>query len=649
MKNEDFATAIGKHEMNNKDMKQKMRDVKWMMMRGLGAAFFILHSSFFISCSSDWRDGIAPSTGTGGTGGDAVTFSTVVSASRQATRASKTIINRGETTLRPTASDNGRQVGIFGCYTGQYHWEQLQKLAVAMSDEALSDEALSDEEYTALHALADFSGFADKNALQLAAPGILNKYYSANQMYNVPATVQADGSLTYTPQQFWPNNPLTNDATQHEYMTFWAYYPWNATSTMGKYGISITDETTGLGMGMGKVKFTMNPDASQHNDFLISAPVMDCNRDKYALERTSNTPTYAPKPVQFTLYHMLAQVRMYAYIVGKDKMVYTGDADATWFDNWAVDGTIMDEWGNVYTKKGDNQVEQTTRKKELSDADITKYDCGDLTKEKFLALGLKVPDESQCVRWERKDVWDLNHTRRRADITYSMEFNNIHTTAEFYPRYYGGGVVGISYDPPTTLGSTTVNHYIMNPYWFTFKDGKRERLNDNYMFDYFEDTPVAKHLNATTTMTGYDDVDGWDWTGYDGYDDVNGWDWTGTSDPLAYLRGKSDSELSELSESSESSKPSKHYNFAPGNIILVVPQTLRDDDVPHVVITAKDNTDPTKTARVTINLLKMGISWESGYIYCYAFLDDLRPGDDKVRGPESVTVHFNTNWYTDQW
>jgi len=623
MKNEEFATAIGEHEMNNKDMKQKMRDVKWMMMRGLGAAFFILHSSFFISCSSDWRDGIAPSTATGSGSGDAaVTFSTVVSASRQATRASKTIINRGETTLRPTASDNGRQVGIFGCYTGQYHWEQLQKLAVAMSDEALSD-----EEYTALHALADFSGFADKNALQSAAPGILNKYYSANQMYNVPATVQADGSLTYTPQQFWPNNPLTNDATQHEYMTFWAYYPWNATSTMGEYGISITDETTRLGTGMGKVKFTMNPDASQHNDFLISAPVMDCNRDKYALERTSNDPTYAPKPVQFTLYHLLAQVRMYAYIVGKDKMVYQQEdgkdkvTDETWFaTDW---GTIKDEWGNEYTKIDDNTVEQTTTGKP------------NLTKEKFLDLGLKVPDESQCVRWKRKDVWDLNHTRRRADITYSMEFNNIHTTAEFYPRYYGGGVVGISYDPPTTLGSTTVNHYIMNPYWFTFKDGKRERLNDNYMFDYFEDTPVAKHLNATKTMTGYDDVDGWNWEG--------------TTDPLDYLSSKTDDEKAELSESSESSKPSKHYNFAPGNIILVVPQTLRDDDVPHVVITAKDNTDPTKTARVTINLLKMGISWESGYIYCYAFLDDLRPGDDKVRGPESITVHFNTNWYTDQW
>jgi hypothetical protein len=45
----------------------------------------------------------------------------------------------------------------------------------------------------------------------------------------------------------------------------------------------------------------------------------------------------------------------------------------------------------------------------------------------------------------------------------------------------------------------------------------------------------------------------------------------------------------------------------------------------------------------------MGISWQSGFIYCYAFLDDLRPGDDKVRGPESITVLFNSNWYTDQW
>lgn len=616
------------------------------------AQHFIFNISYLIvsvvlaACSSDWRDGIAPSTDGEGSN-DAVAFSTVVSASRQATRASKTIIHKGETTLRPTASNSGLQVGLYGCYTGQYHWEQLQKLADAMSNGELSD-----DEFTALHALTDFSGFADKTTLTNKASGLLRDYYSANQMYNVPATVQADGTLTYTPLQFWPNNPLTSNATQHEYMTFWAYYPWNATSTMGQYGISITDETTGLGTGMGKVKFTMNPDASQHNDFLISAPVMDCNRDKYALERTSNAPTYAPKPVQFRLYHLLAQVRMYAYIRGDDKMVYQKDGegndkvvDDTWFSTWAVNGTIKDAWGNVYTKVYANgtdatdgyAVERSTQKAAFP----TEF-AANLTKEQFLALGLKVPDETKCIRWKRKeDVWDLNHARRRADITYSMEFNNIHTTAEFFPQYYGGGVVGINYTPATTLGSTTVKDYIMNPYWFTFKDGKRERLNDNYMFDYFEDTPVGKSpaIDATTAMTGYNDVDGINWSSL-------------TPDPLDYLRTKNDDEKKEIASISDNTK---HYNFAPGNIILVVPQKLNDDDVPNVVITAKGSTTTNgadsgeQTAKVTINLLKMGISWESGYIYCYAFLDDLRPGDDKVRGPESITVLFNSEWYTDQW
>jgi hypothetical protein len=48
-------------------------------------------------------------------------------------------------------------------------------------------------------------------------------------------------------------------------------------------------------------------------------------------------------------------------------------------------------------------------------------------------------------------------------------------------------------------------------------------------------------------------------------------------------------------------------------------------------------------------MLKMGLHWESGYIYCYAFLDELRPGDDKVRGPESITTIFDPTKWTDQW
>ncbi len=538
---------------------------------------------------------------------DGIAFSSVVIASRQATRADGTILNLGETTLSEDA-----EVGIFGAYTGQNTWSSLVTLSKKVSPTT------------------------DETAL-------LEKYYMANLLFNSKATVGADGkTLTYSPLRFWPNNVLTSgdEAGQHEYATFWAYYPYNETSSVGTYGIAITESSMGAKKGMGRVKFTMHTDAADQNDFLISAPVTDCNRDKYPLLRTDNTPTYDPKPVQFRLYHMLAQVRFYAIVAGMDKMVYekVGDkdkvAEETWFDSWDVNGTITDPWGNVYTKKEDNAVERTTQK----DAFPSEF-AANLTKAEFVALGLKVPDESKCERWERTSDWDVSHSHRLANITYTLELNNIHTSATFFPSYDGEGKnATIDYETASALSSVTINDYVINPYWFTFQDGKRVRLNDNYMFGYYEDTPVKKQLNATTTMTGYDDVDG-----------VN---WTGTSDPLKYLEGKTDAEKEKLQ--GKGSHASDHYNYYPGNILLVVPQSLTDEDVPHVVIkasgaTTKNGVPGTATAKVTINMLKMGISWESGYIYCYAILDDLRPGDDKVRGPESIVPSFNSNWYTDQW
>ena len=431
-----------------------MKKIQWRcdsshLMAGLTFALALT------ACQSDVLDG-GSSTTIDSSDKQAIVFNSSINSIRQATRADNTVINKGETMLLPTLTTE-KKVGLFGCYTGQYTWAELVGLSLK--------ENPTDEE---------------KN--------ILNKYYSANQMYNVPATIGENGSLTYTPLSFWPNNKLPDPATEHEYMTFWAYYPYNETSTLGEYGISMTndEEGTGQGKGMGKVKFTMHADAAKQNDFLISAPVVDCNRDKYMLLRTNDTPTYDPKPVQFRLYHMLAQVRFYSYIRGDDKMVYTGDADEAWFnDSWDVNETITDAYGNVYTKKGDDAVERTTQKAAFP----TEFE-DNLTKEQFLALGLKVPDESKCVRWDRTGgVWDINHTRRRANITYTMQLNNIKTTVTLYPKYSASGTT-IAFDEPTTLGSATVTSYIMNPYWFTFQDGQRIRLNDNYMFGYFEDTPV---------------------------------------------------------------------------------------------------------------------------------------------------------------
>ena len=550
-----------------------------------------------------------------------VTFTHNVVASQQATRADETILNKGETSI-----ETGKHVGIFGCYTGQNKWEDLVKLSKEEKETPTDDGTKT-----------------------------LKEYYTANQMYNVQATVGEGGTLTCSPQIFWPNNPLTADPSQHEYMTFWAYYPYNPTSSMGTYGIAITEETMGKGSGMGKVNFTMHPDASQQNDFLISAPVTDCNRDKYPLERVTNTPTYEPKPVPFRLYHMLAQVRIYAYIRGTDKMVYK-ENPATAADLTAAttkyfrksDGltSVVPEGG--WLQEGDVVNSITITSDNINDYGDSKPAVMDQYGTWIeLKVGDKVPDESQCVRWNRTDVWDVTHTRRRADINYTLEFNNVKTSASFYPVYDGDGKnATIGHDPAKTLGSATVNHYVMNPYWFTFQDGKRVRLNDNYMFGYYEDTPVANQFNATTKSTLHTATSA---AGMSDYDDYDGKNWTGTDDPLAYLKYKGETEKNEIK-----GKNGKHYNFATGNILLMVPQKLNDDDVPNVVITATgptttNGTSGTATAKVTINMLKMGISWESGFIYCYAFLDELCPGDDKVRGPESITVLFNSNWYTDQW
>ena len=596
-------------------------------------------------CKNDY-DFVGSGTGQTKETSDAVAFSAYVSSSRQASRANATIVNKGETTLLPTETSN-RRVGIFGCYTGKYTWKEL----VTLSQKANPTDAEKE---------------------------ILNQYYSSNLMFNVPANINNDGSLSYSPLQFWSNNPLPSPATGHEYMTFWAYYPFNESSTLGEFGISMTndDEGTGRGKGMGKVKFTMHADAANHNDFLISAPVTDCNRDKYMLQRTDNTPSYDPKPVQFRLYHMLAQVRFYAYIRGDDKMVYKDEdhdgepdkADQAWL-NGLENGsttTIIDDYGDVFEIKKSGSTYNITNwsLKSVFDSDPK----ATLSKEQFLDLNLKVPDEEKCVRWLRTNpaIWDLNHARRRANITYELQLNNIRTTSTFYPHYYydlGSDAVSIDVTPPAALGSVTVKHYIMNPYWFTFQNGKRIRLNDNYMFGHFEDTPVGKHLNASTELSGYDDVDGIDWSAlastYDVTQAPNDVSNPSVVDPLGYLKDHNQhTELHPLATEGT------HYNYAPGNILLVVPQELSDEDVPHVIITAKGkrgvwnsstkkwNTAETAedlTARVTVNLLKMGISWQSGFIYCYAFLDDLKPGDDKVRGPESITTLFNKEWYTDQW
>ena len=576
----------------------------------------LLATLMFCSCS-DWVDDIddpepeLPAQDIG------ITFSGNVSTAPGFTRADGSIVNLNETSLRPSTPHtyyradasgyvNPKGVeatfyaGIFGCYTGQYKWSELVKMAKSKPE----DNTQQDGEVDGTQ--QDGEG-GDTTQEQ----DILSSHYTANLFFNQKANIlerneEGVNALTYTPQHFWPNNKLTADDSQHEYVTFWAYYPYNPTSSMGQYGITTN---TSKGQGMGRVSFTMHPDASQQVDFMMSAPIVDCNRDKYPLIST-NENQYTPKPVPFKFNHMLAQVRIYAYINAYDNIEYEQDEDGNdivaneeWYNKWKIGGTIIDAFGNVYTKKSDDIVEQTTQKDAFGETEFP-----DLTKEDFLALKLKVPKEGgdrQC--WTREDVWDESHTRRRASLKYQLSLNNIKSSTEFYPVYdNNGNFVTMTHEEATALSSATINRYIMNPYWFQLSP--TTKLNDTYMFGYYEDKREDE------------------------------------SDPLGYLRNADD-----LRELADVDNDQLHYNFSPGNILLVVPQKLKDEDVPHITLTVTDTKNPNMSAKLTINMLKMNITWESGYIYCYAIIDDLKPGDDKVQGPESITVVVNNKDYTDQW
>ena len=575
--------------MKNKRMKKHINHHGWMCC-GFAAAVALL------TACSDWRDGIP----TNNSEKDAIAFSGTVVASSQATRANATIVKLGDTQL-PTTANSGFYAGLFGCHTGQYTWQQLVDLSLESSP--------TDEKKQ-----------------------ILKENYTANLLYNAKATIGTDGTLTYEPLRFWPNTKLTSDATKHEYCTFWAYYPYNPTAEIGDYGITLIPENIGEGTGMGRVRFTMQPDAANQNDFMISDLVVNCNRDTYPLIEGPQG-TYSPKPVRLRFHHMLAQVRLYAYIRGNDRMVYLEEtATQEMLDTW--DGTKF-----TNTNLENNATKKYFRKSDATNDGVAVglwleegfkingvtidaayiTDHGELKPAVLdnggtwveLKVGDQIPDESKCERWERLPVWDVNHKRRRAMLSYQIEFNNIKTTTTFYPDYTNPNGATIGYTPASTLGSATVTEYIMNPYWYQFNaEGQRDYLNDDYMFGYFEDQDA----------------------------------YTADGGALKYTLG----------ENNEDATNHKHFNFSQNNILLVVPQVLDDDDVPHIVLTAKgpkagSNETVEYTARLTINMLKMNIEWKSGIIYCYGFIDDLRPGDDIVRGPESITTIFDTDQYTDQW
>lgn len=523
----------------------------------------------FTACADHWDDFTPKHSQHDST---PICFDATIVGSRTATRANNTLVNRLETHF-PAAAVCNYKIGIFGAYTGQKTWAEYK---TANSAEPVN-----------------------------------------NLFYNQPADIAAlsDGTnaLNYSPLRFWPNTLVGGSTTQREYCSFWAYYPYNASADPGTYGVAIVPTKTNgyaVDKGMGSFKFTMQSDAASQTDFLVSDLMADCSRTSYPLVKTEDN--YEPTRVPFTFHHMLAQVRIYTIIKGADKIVYASKDDKVLTVSAVTAGT------SVTLTDGAKTWVCTTTTAETKDAygnTIT------------VAAGDNVPDDTSwlhadikpatvgTVRWKRSATADKDGNNF-ADLSYSLAFNNIYTSSIFTPSYdtATGETKFASAPQGSATGIATVNSYIPNPYWFTFDTNQRVMLNDDFMYDYFEESPSNNG------------------------GDTNGLGYQLTSD--------------NADRTGETAHSGHHYNYAPGNIILAVPQVLTDDDVPNIVVevSGKDaRTNGDISAKVTINLLNMAIKWESGFIYCYAILDELAPGDDKVRGPENIVVVFDPTQHTDQW
>ena len=246
------------------------------------------------------------------------------------TRAEGSLVNVGSKVLDATTNEHDYYVGLFGYYTGTDTWATL------------------DAHETGSKATADF-------------------FY--NQKMTIAAADGGKNQLTYSPLRFWPNE--TNAK-----LSFWAYYPWNATlETTGAaadYGISIHPDHIGTGMGMGSIPFKMASEAKDHVDFLISDLVADCTKSTYNLASEGT-----PKRVPLNFHHALAQVRLYIKVVPQDIAAdpEKGIAAQTWdreklnvkvsFDNIKTQGILT---------PGANSFSWDTTGQPLSSVTISDYD-----------------------------------------------------------------------------------------------------------------------------------------------------------------------------------------------------------------------------------------------------------------------------------
>ena len=122
-------------------------------------------------------------------------------------------------------------------------------------------------------------------------------------MYNTALTKQSDGSWTYSPIKYWPNEYGTGANSDNvDKLSFWGYYPRNATG-LSLYKSGTTTAYDNNTSGLPKAVFTQSTDPAYQVDLMFTEPLLNLYRND-----ASNHSRLTDGEVTLVFKHALALV-----------------------------------------------------------------------------------------------------------------------------------------------------------------------------------------------------------------------------------------------------------------------------------------------------------------------------------------------------
>lgn len=96
-------------------------------------------------------------------------------------------------------------------------------------------------------------------------------------MYDQLVEKQENGTWTYSPIKYWPNEYGADSQGRVDKLSFWAYYPYHATG-LSLYASGTTTPYNNTTNGYPKLTFTQQEDPDDMIDLMVATPVTDIYR-----------------------------------------------------------------------------------------------------------------------------------------------------------------------------------------------------------------------------------------------------------------------------------------------------------------------------------------------------------------------------------